>query len=246
MPRRRMSDNDRPINAIGSRSISSLDMVDKQVCGVDGNAGIRQELACRVGVLAHQDFSQNAVGEYTHPTTKLRETGVKMSKMNQWLLPFVLLATPAFLCAQTTQPSTPPTAEMANQLLSAGGGAKPLPSATRGPMTDSSTGKAAVAPGAPTLNVMREGTFIVKRVGRLTHSADGQQMEFTFDSDRKTMKDPPVVILPNLKLMQMENAIAGSSRDLRFRVSGLVTEYKGRNYVLLDQVVVVPDIDQQF
>jgi hypothetical protein len=46
--------------------------------------------------------------------------------------------------------------------------------------------------------------------------------------------------------MQMENAIAGSSRDLRFRVSGVVTEYKGRNYVLLDQVVVVPDIDQQF
>jgi hypothetical protein len=169
-------------------------------------------------------------------------------KWNRWLFMGVL-AIPMLLCAQTTQPSATsasPAEDKANELLGAGGGVKPLPSATRGPMTDASTGKAAIAPGAPTLNVMREGTFIVKRVGRLTHSADGQQMEFTFDSDRKTMKDPPVVILPNLKLMQMENAIAGSSRDLRFRVSGLVTEYKGRNYVLLDQVVVVPDIDQQF
>jgi hypothetical protein len=158
-----------------------------------------------------------------------------------------LLAIQSIASAQTTQPTTPaPADQMLNQMLESGPGAKALPSAVKAPMTDGTTGKAAVAPGAPTLNVMREGTFIVKRVGRLTHSADGQQMEITFDADRKTMKDPPVVILPNLKLMQMENAIAGSSRDLRFRVSGVVTEYKGRNYVLLDQVVVVPDIDQQF
>ena len=71
-------------------------------------------------------------------------------------------------------------------------------------------------------------------------------MEFTFDSDGKTMKDPPLVVLPNLKLMAMENAVTGSSRDLRFRISGTVTEYKGRNYILLDKVVVVPDLDQQF
>jgi hypothetical protein len=162
---------------------------------------------------------------------------------------FVLLLITAPLAgAQTTQPTTatPAAEQMMNQMLESGGGSKSLPSATKGPMVDGTSGHDAVAPGAPTLNVMREGTFIVKRVGRLTRSSDGQQMEFTFDSDRKAMKDPPVVILPNLKLMQMENAIVGSSRDLRFRVSGVVTEYKGRNYVLLDQVVVVPDIDQQF
>src|ERR1700722_10951462 len=112
--------------------------------------------------------------------------------------------------AQTTQPATatPPAEQMMNQMLESGGGAKALPSATKGPMVDGTSGRDAVAPGAPTMNVMREGTFIVKRVGRLTRSSDGQQMEFTFDSDRKAMKDPPVVILPNLKLMQMENAIA--------------------------------------
>jgi hypothetical protein len=164
-----------------------------------------------------------------------------------WLVLTVLAIAP-IARAQTTQPATatPPAEQMLNQMLGSGAGMKSLPSATNGPMADATTGHAAIAPGAPTLNVMREGSFIVKRVGRLTHSADGQQMEFTFDADRKAMKDPPVVILPNLKLMQMENAIVGSSRDLRFRVSGVVTEYKGRNYVLLDQVVVVPDIDQQF
>jgi hypothetical protein len=113
-------------------------------------------------------------------------------------------------------------------------------------MTDATSGKGAVAPGAPTLPTLREGTFIINRVGRLTHTADGQQAEFAFDADGRAMRDPPMIILQNLKLMQMENAASGSSRDLRFRVSGMVTEYKGRNYVLLDKVVVVPDIDQQF
>jgi hypothetical protein len=36
--------------------------------------GIRvgEEVSCRVGVLAHQNFSENVVGEYTHPTKKSR------------------------------------------------------------------------------------------------------------------------------------------------------------------------------
>jgi hypothetical protein len=156
--------------------------------------------------------------------------------------------------AQTTRPAatnavvaTAPSAQQTmNQLLAPGAGTQPLPPATARPMVDSTTGHGAIAPGAQSLNVMREGTFIINRVGRLTFGADGQQKEFTFDSDGKAMKDPPVVILPNLKLMQMENAVTSSSRDLRFRVSGMVTEYKGRNYVLLDKVVVVPDVDQQF
>jgi hypothetical protein len=165
------------------------------------------------------------------------------------MIGFVLAFVPSTsVFAQTTQPATASNSgdQLANRLLAPQGGSanRQLPAATAGPVTDASSGKAAVAPAAPTLNVLREGTFIVNRVGRLTRSADGQQEEFAFDADGKTMRDAPVVILPNLKLMQMENAVAGSSRDLRFRVSGMVTEYKGRNYVLLDKVVVVPDLDQ--
>jgi hypothetical protein len=94
--------------------------------------------------------------------------------------------------------------------------------------------------------VIREGSFIVDRTGRLTKSPDGQQFEFHFESDGRAMKDPPVVIIPNLKLMAMENAVNGSNRDLKFRITGMVTEYKGRNYILLEKVVVVPDVTQKF
>src|SRR5437762_1673088 len=49
-----------------------------------------------------------------------------------------------------------------------------------GPVPDAATGKNAVAPGAPQLNLLREGTPIFDRVGRLTKSADGQTSELTF------------------------------------------------------------------
>jgi hypothetical protein len=162
---------------------------------------------------------------------------------------FVAGFIPNICLAQTTQPTTasqPSAQQVASQLLSSVPTDKPLSAAPAGSHTDATSGSAAVAPAAPVVTVLREGSFIVNRVGRLTRSADGQQMEFTFDSDGKTMKDPPLVVLPNLKLMAMENAVTGSSRDLRFRISGTVTEYKGRNYILLDKVVVVPDLDQQF
>ncbi len=92
----------------------------------------------------------------------------------------------------------------------------------------------------------REGDYVRDRLGRLTKSADGSQEEFTFESDGRTMQDPPVIILPNLKLMAMENAVNASNRDLRFRITGPVTEYKGRNYILLEKVSVVQDQVQQF
>jgi hypothetical protein len=123
---------------------------------------------------------------------------------------------------------------------------QPLQPIAEGPAADATSGKAAVAPGAPQLNLLREGTYVVDRTGRLTRSADGQTAEFTFDSDGKALKDPPMVILPSLKLMQMESAVQGNSRDLKFRITGMVTEYKGRNYVLLEKVMVVPDVVRQF
>ncbi len=155
--------------------------------------------------------------------------------------------------AQTTEPSTQPLEKVlpADQLLSqmlrptGPSAARPLQPLSDGPAIDSTTGAGAVAPAAPSMQVLREGSFIVDRTGRLSRSADGQSWEFTFDSDGRAMKDPPLLILPNLKLMAMENAIKGSSRDLRFRVTGMLTEYGGRNFILLEKVVVVPDISQQ-
>lgn len=150
--------------------------------------------------------------------------------------------------APATQPAKPvPADQMLSKMLRpAVEPGKPLSGSNQPPAIDRSTGPGAVAPGAPTLTVMREGSYIVDRTGRLTRSADGQQQEFTFDSDGKAMKDPPLLVLPNLKLMAMEQAVKGNTRDLRFRITGVLTEYNGRNYVLLEKVVVVPETQQQF
>jgi hypothetical protein len=165
-----------------------------------------------------------------------------------------VIAVAPFAWAQTapgpaTRPTTRPIApgQLLDSLLkppaTAGQVLQPIP---EGPAVDATTGVNAVAPNAPQLNLTREGTYIVDRTGRLTKSADGQSNELTFDADGKALRDPPMLILPNLKLMQMENAVQSSSRDLRFKVTGIVTEYKGRNYILLEKVVVVPESTRQF
>jgi hypothetical protein len=145
--------------------------------------------------------------------------------------------------AQTTQPITPAKDVLNNMLQPTGttGSARPLQPGSAGPAVDASTGAGAIAPNAPQLNVIREGSYIVDRLGRLSQAAEGQGMEFVFESDGQALRDPPVVVLPNLKLMLMEDQIKETRRSLKFRVSGMVTEYRGRNYVLLEKVVVVSE-----
>lgn len=163
---------------------------------------------------------------------------------------------PATSSATSTSPATRPASprelsgdQMLGQMLRPPpkpGGPKVLQPMTDPPAADRTSGAGAVMPGAPQVAVMREGTFLPERTGRLTRSPDGSQAEFTLDADGRALRDPPLVILPSLKLMAMENAVNSSNRDLKFRVSGTITEYRGRNYILLDKVFVMPDVQQQF
>lgn len=140
-------------------------------------------------------------------------------------------------------PSTQPTTQgMYDRLLGteADAAERPLQPTPRNTV-DTSSGGGAVAPGAPQLPTKREGTFIIDRLGRLARSADGQAWEFTFSADGAALQDPPMRVLPNLKLMVMEDAIESGGTDLRFRVSGSLTEYRGRNYILLEKVIVAQD-----
>ncbi len=141
----------------------------------------------------------------------------------------------------TTRPTEPPNPDMMlRQLLSpARPSAKPLEPVNFPPEVDQMS-KMAVAPKTDSQNLVREGSYIVDRVGRLTRTADGQA-ELTFEADGSALKDPPMVILPNLKLMIMESTVKNASKDLKFHVSGMVTEYNGRNYILLEQIVVKQD-----
>lgn len=157
-------------------------------------------------------------------------------------------APPPDAAAPATQPATPanaiaPADQVLNQMLRGGGSGTPRPLAPipDAPAIDRTSGGGAVAPGAQPVAVLREGTFLIDRVGRLTRPADGGFAEFMFESDGRALRDPPVIVLPNLKLMAMETAARASNRDLKFRITGMVTEYNGRNYVLLEKVVVVPE-----
>jgi len=151
--------------------------------------------------------------------------------------------------AQTTQPVAPsgggpaaaPSADQVlNQMLRAPDADKSAELQPQLPPAASSAATAASGNSAAGA-ILREGTDIIDRVGRLQKTADGQQTQFVFDSDGRTLQDAPMTILPNLKLMSMENAVSEASHDLRFRITGTVTEYRGHNYILLEKVVVVQD-----
>jgi hypothetical protein len=173
-----------------------------------------------------------------------------------WCLALLSVLSASISLAQpATQPSAPatrPTEMPADQLLNqmlrpaAGPTAQPLRPSPNPPALDQTTGKMVVPGVAPAINLRREGEYVRDRLGRLSKSADGNQMEFTFESDGRTMQDPPLIILPNLALTRMEDAISGNNKDLRFRITGLLTEYKGRNYILIEKVSVVPDRAQTF
>ncbi|HEY0007589.1 MAG TPA: hypothetical protein VGB55_02600 [Tepidisphaeraceae bacterium] len=142
----------------------------------------------------------------------------------------------------STQPVQPADKMLDDMLKPQGnGGARPLQPITGAPAIDQSTGGSAVAPGAPSIAVLREGSYIVDRVGRLARASDGQGWEFVFEADGRALKDPPLRILPNLKLMLMEDQLKDTRRDLKFRVTGLITEYRGRNHVLMEKVVVLSE-----
>jgi hypothetical protein len=126
-----------------------------------------------------------------------------------------------------------------------GDAARPLkPIDEAPPAVDATSGAGAVAPGGTPQQVLREGTLLLDRVGRLTRGEDGKTFEFTLDSDGRRMADAPMILLPNRRLMQLENHVQGSYRDLKIRASGEVMEYRGRNYLLLQRWSTVPDVAQ--
>ena len=147
--------------------------------------------------------------------------------------------------AQTTRPTTrpaePPNPDlMLRQLLSpARPSAKPLEPVDFPPEVNPNS-KMLPPTKTDSQNLVREGSYIFDRTARLTRTADGQA-ELTFEADGSAMKDPPMGILPSLKLMIMESAVKNASKDLKFHVSGMVTEYNGKNYILLEQVVQKQD-----
>jgi hypothetical protein len=94
------------------------------------------------------------------------------------------------------------------------------------------------APAAPGVRVqtsagrlLREGTFLVDRRGRLVRSSTSEWM-YTFDTDAKGQADPTMVLMPCQKLEAMEKLAERYGESLTFTVTGQVFVYKNRNYLL--------------
>ena len=171
---------------------------------------------------------------------------------------FVVLLFSATSFGQASGPTTQPSAPSDGSLKTLSGdqvldqmlkppanASKPLQPVPDRSATDKTSGSGAVTPNAPKVPLLREGTYVFDRTARLTRATNGQA-ELTFDADGKALRDPPMIIVPNQKLQQMEEEVSSSSRDLKFHVTGMVTEYRGRNYILLERTAVLPDITQQF
>jgi hypothetical protein len=100
---------------------------------------------------------------------------------------------------------------------------------------------ASAAEDAGSLN-RKDGDLIVDRVGRMIYDANEQGWLFSFDSDSQTASEPPVILHPCRLLEVMENTVHQSVHPLRFRISGQITRYQGRTYLLLRKMLIVHDL----
>jgi hypothetical protein len=87
------------------------------------------------------------------------------------------------------------------------------------------------APAMGSGKAQREGTFIASRRGRLIRQPTGE-WNLTFDADASGKSDAPMPLLPCLNLMAMEKLAERGGESATMSVSGVVTFYKGKNYLL--------------
>jgi hypothetical protein len=111
----------------------------------------------------------------------------------------------------------------------AGGGASPAAPAPSAPATGPSA--PAAAEPAQGGRLLREGTFLASRRGRVIKTTGGE-WQFHFDTGPENKADAPMVLMPCLNLQAIEKLADRGSEALSFTVSGQVFVYKGRNYLL--------------
>ena len=68
--------------------------------------------------------------------------------------------------------------------------------------------------------VLREGSELVERAGHLRKRTDSTYQEFVFDNQDGESPLAPMLVLPDLKLMSMEDAVTATKPNLRFHGVG--------------------------
>ena len=83
------------------------------------------------------------------------------------------------------------------------------------------------------------GTMIWNRLGRIVKDRASGWWTFRFESEKNILYEAPMRILPNRQLETMETILDKSGRmHPRFVVSGEVTQYRGKRYLLIRKKLV--------
>ena len=86
---------------------------------------------------------------------------------------------------------------------------------------------------------MPPGSMIVDRVGRLVRNEAAGWWTFRFESEKQHLYEAPLRVLPNRHLEAMETILEKSATPgLRFLVTGEVTQYHQRRYLLIRKKLV--------
>ncbi|NUQ45189.1 MAG: hypothetical protein HUU22_04045, partial [Phycisphaerae bacterium] len=89
--------------------------------------------------------------------------------------------------------------------------------------------------------LLPEGYRIARRPGRLVAS-EGWGWSVAFEERGRGAVDRPMRLLPCRFLEQMEAASEAGTLAVVFEVSGTVTEYRGENYLLVDFLMIRPNL----
>lgn len=92
----------------------------------------------------------------------------------------------------------------------------------------------------PERRLLPDGTRLVDRPGRLAR--EGDYFVLAFESRGRGTPELPIRLLPNRMLEDMEIKSRGGTQPIVFIVSGEITEYHGVNYLLVQKLLLRPEL----
>ena len=112
----------------------------------------------------------------------------------------------------------------------------------KGPGTNESSASVAPLPDKSVLSRQR-GSIVVDRLVTVIPTGKGRWLQVRFESDN-TLREPPFSLLPCQMLRNAELIVASAEKGktLRLRITGLLTFYKGKRYMLLRKAILERDL----
>ena len=87
--------------------------------------------------------------------------------------------------------------------------------------------------------IWQDGYVVTDRVGRVRYYADEGYWFFSFEADDSSLAEPPVALHPCQLLEEIELVTIRAGETRKFRVSGEISKYQEKNYLLLHKLLVV-------